>query len=113
MTEQRPPRKGATIAFVRRLGRVLTVCLLTASFSGAIGMIAPEPCSVADAAGAPDGDCPPTCARCGCCPRPVVPALAVVAAVGIVPPNESVPYKAGLSAPELGEILHVPRSRLT
>lgn len=94
---------------VRRFALLLTVALLTAGFSGTIGLIVPEPCSLIEASDAPDGDCSPTCATCGCCARPTVPALIVVVAAGIAARGESSPIETHAPTSEPAGIFHVPR----
>ena len=91
----------------------LTTILLTASFSGALELFVPEPCAATETSSAPDGACPPTCARCGCCPQPVVPGLAAAVVAGMVLRNQPPTLQTHLVSPDPNDILHVPRFFLT
>lgn len=95
---------------VRRFALVLLVGLLTANFSGIVEVFVTEPCAANETSSAPDGRCPPTCARCGCCAQPVVPAPLVVIAAALVTRDEPPLLKNGPASPDPGKVLHVPRS---
>jgi len=52
---------------VSRFALFLVVGFLATSASGNVDLVAPEQCSFAEpVSSAPDGACPPTCARCHC-----------------------------------------------
>ena len=95
-----------------RFALLVLVGFLATSASGIIELVAPEPCSFTEpVSSAPDGTCPPTCARCHCA---IAFDLVVLLEVGdalLLSPEWLAP--AGvipLSSP--ADILHVPKPTL-
>jgi len=90
----------------------LVVAVLTLSASGVSAMIIGEPCLSSEAQGSADGNCPPTCATCGCCAQaaePVVLAIAVSSEFIITDLHPIIPR---LQKSEPRDILHVPKALL-
>ena len=89
--------------------RAFILAILTLNASGALAFVVTEPCSVVEAAQDPDGQCAPTCARCGCCARPAVPMpFEVIAAIDLA---TSTTAPTVLDVPPFSgrDILHVPK----
>lgn len=97
--------------FVRRLASLLTVIVLAVCFSGATGLIVPEPCSLSES-GSEDASCPPTCAQCGCCAQPVVPIDAFVERADDVETATVAVNTSSRSKFSPADVFHVPKSLL-
>ena len=97
---------------VGRFTLFFLVGFLAISASGIVDLVAPEPCSFTEPlSSAPDGTCPPTCARCHCA---IAFDLVVLLEVGdALPLSPEWLAPAGvipLSSP--ADILHVPKLTL-
>jgi len=90
----------------------LLVGFLAASSSGIVDLVAPEQCSFAEpVSSAPDGACPPTCARCHCTAAFDLVVYFEVSDVLLLSPEWLVPPGViPLTRP--ADILHVPKPTL-
>ena len=97
---------------VKRIASFVIVGLLVLAASGAPALVTPERCFPGEASSAPDGNCLPLCARCGCCTQ-AVDVLIALPNTDVSPISTDVP-----TVPELQpllnsrEVFHVPKSSL-
>lgn len=98
------------MAVLSLLARALVVLTLALSASQALALVVPEPCSLTETTDAEEGQCSPTCVRCGCCAQPLEPVLFRLAV-------QAAPVSSSASIPTLDllpsiprDILHVPKA---
>jgi len=92
------------------LARALLVVILALSYSQALALVVPEPCGIAEAADAADGQCSPTCVRCGCCAQPLEPSLFHIAVkTALLSSPATITTLDPLSSTSR-DILHVPKA---
>jgi len=90
--------------------RALLVVILALSYSQALALVVPEPCGITETADAGDGQCSPTCVRCGCCSQPVETAPFRIA-VQTTPLSSSASVVTLDLLPSISrDILHVPKA---
>ncbi len=94
---------------MRKLLRTLVVAVLALSASGVSEMITGEPCLSSEAQGRADGNCPPTCATCGCCAQAAEAVVLAIAVSSEFIVADVLPVIPRLLKSEPGEILHVPK----
>jgi hypothetical protein len=102
---------GVYNVFVRRLGLILIVGLLSLSASGMVMLATGERCADFEQSQGGDNACPPTCVTCGCCAQAVEP----VSVQRTLLVDAAIPVKTAVIARLLksdpGDILHVPKHR--
>jgi hypothetical protein len=97
---------------VHRLALALLVGLLTFSMSGVSSLIAQEPCSASEAAGATDRPCSSTCVTCGCCTQAAEEVVLVLTTLPDTPIVKRSDPLSTLYDSEPRDILHVPKPLL-
>jgi hypothetical protein len=97
---------------VGRFALLLLVAFLATSASGIVDLVAPEACSFTEPlSSAPDGTCPPTCARCHCATAFDLVVRFDVGDALLLSPEWLVPASViPLFSPT--DILHVPKPTL-
>jgi hypothetical protein len=98
---------------VRGYVLAVIVALLTFSASGAYALVIAEPCTGYEQPGQEDGACPPTCVTCGCCAQAAEPAILPVGSSLKASVTDVSPLIPRVPKANPGDILHVPKLRLT
>jgi hypothetical protein len=83
--------------------------LLSGALSGAVGLIAPEPCGALEPPGAAHANCPPSCLQCNCCRQPGLPGLPAMVASPAAHVEDAPAADRRPDSPDPADILHVPR----
>jgi hypothetical protein len=97
---------------VRRVLLAVLVAMLSVSASGVSVMIVGEPCQSSEAGSSrDDGDCPPTCATCGCCAQAVEPVVLTIPVSSEFIVTHLHPIIPRLPKSEGRDIFHVPKAR--
>ena len=93
---------------LRRYLFLIVASILIASASGAVVLVVPERCGLAESGTEQDNECLPTCPTCGCCSSPIVVSIDAVeeADLAIEPHTSLVTAILGRLAPQ--DVFHVP-----
>lgn len=107
-----PPNRRVECDRIETVARVVLAVvlgLLTLSASGAVSLIAGEPCTSYEEAGQTDTSCPPTCVTCGCCAQAAEDVVVVRASSSNPPAAVLAADLPHFPVSEPRPIFHVPK----